>query len=286
MRPFIKMHGLGNDFVIIDSRKDSFVPDESFCLAVADRHRGVGYDQLIVLLPASLPNCDLQMRIYNADGSLTGACGNGTRCVARLFFEETTKSEGLFETSGGLLKVSHPSPEIYSVDFGEPRLNWDQIPLAKETNTLNVSFGIDGLPDGCCINVGNPHTLFFVPDVMAIDLEKIGPVLEHHPLFPERCNIEFAQILDRQHIRMRVWERGTGITQACGSGSLATLIAAVRRGLSDRKATIHLDGGDLYIEWREDDNHVTLAGAAAKAFSGELSPELLVSISALERPNA
>ncbi|MDX9690088.1 MAG: diaminopimelate epimerase [Proteobacteria bacterium] len=275
MRPFIKMHGLGNDFVIIDGRKDGFVPDEAFCLNVADRHRGVGYDQLIVLLPASQPDYDLQMRIYNADGSLTGACGNGTRCVARLFFEETCRSEGLFETSGGILKVGNPAPDIYSVDFGEPRLNWDQIPLAKEMDTLHVDFGIEGLPDGCCVNVGNPHTLFFVPDVMAIALEKIGPVLEHHPLFPQRCNIEFAQILDRGHIRMRVWERGTGITQACGSGSLATLIAAVRRGLTDRKATIHLDGGDLYIEWRESDNHVTLAGAAAKVFRGELCPEFL-----------
>lgn len=274
-RDFLKMHGLGNDFVMIDGRKDDFVPDQNFCLKVADRHRGVGYDQLIVISAPKDPAADIFMQIYNCDGSKTGACGNGTRCAASLLFKETGKSEGVIQTEGGLLKVSHDGHGLYSVDFGPPRLAWQEIPLAREMDTLNVAVGNHGLVEACCVNVGNPHAVFFVSDVCAIDLEAIGPKLEHDPVFPERCNIEFAQILDRAHIRMRVWERGTGITQACGSGATSTLIAAVRRGLSDRKATIHLDGGDLIIEWRESDNHAILTGPVALSFQGTLNEDML-----------
>ncbi len=271
------MHGLGNDFVVIDSRESGFSPDKEFCLRVADRHRGVGYDQLIVLEKPVDPAADLFARFFNADGSAAGACGNGTRCVARLLFEETGKNEGAVQTAAGLLKVWKEKDGLIAVDFGPPRLNWNNIPLAHEMDTLAVSFDELDVPDACCVSMGNPHAVFFVPDAQAVPLAEIGPTLEVHPNFPQKANIEFAQILDRSHIRMRVWERGTGITQSCGSGSCATLVAAVRRGLSDRRAVVHLDGGDLTVIWREEDDHVILCGPAALSFQGVLADELLTS---------
>jgi len=273
-RPFIKMHGLGNDFVIIDGRADDFTPDEAFCLKVADRHRGVGYDQLFVLGKPKDPAADLFMHIYNCDGSPAGACGNGTRCVTSLLFKETGKTEGVIETVAGLLKVWLVREGIYAVDFGEPRLKWDEMPLARPMDTLSIDLGEPDVPPACCVNVGNPHAVHFVEDAETIALEQIGPKLEHHPLFPDRCNIEFAHIIDPTHIRMRVWERGTGITQACGSAGIATVIAAVRRNLSKRKVCLQMDGGDLEIEWREDNNHVILAGPVATSFTGFLDDSL------------
>ena len=267
-RDFLKMHGLGNDFVIIDGRNDDFIPDKEFCLRIADRHRGVGCDQLIILNKPKDPSADLFMNMLNCDGSLVRACGNATRCVARLLFEETGKDSGVIQTIVGLLPVWKQGPDLYAADFGPPRLDWKDIPLAHAQDTLYVKIGSMDLPAACCVNVGNPHAVHFVPDVLAVPLSDIGPKLETDPLFPDRCNIEFAQVLDRSHIRMRVWERGTGITQACGSGATATHVAAVRRGLVDRKSTVHLDGGDLMIEWRENDEHVILSGAAALSFKG------------------
>lgn len=272
---FIKMHGLGNDFVIIDGRKNGFLPSKEFCLRVADRHRGVGYDQLIVLSPPKDPAADLYMHIYNCDGSQAQACGNATRCVAALLFKETGKDNGMIQTIADLLHVWRTSDKIISVTFGPPHLNWNELPLARDVDTLNVAVGLSGQPLACCVNVGNPHAVFFVPDANAITLAEIGPKLEHDPLFPERCNIEFAHIIDRSHIRMRVWERGTGITNACGSAANATLVAAVRRGLTDRKAVVHMDGGDLMIEWREADGHIILSGPVAYSFTGTLSEELV-----------
>lgn len=272
---FIKMHGLGNDFVIIDGRTNDFTPSRAFCLSVADRHRGVGYDQLIVLAKPKTEGADLYMHIYNSDGSQAGACGNATRCVASLLFKEKGQKEGVIETVTEPLKVSEGENGLISVEFGAPKLDWQAIPLAEERDTLSVSFGEAHALDACCVNVGNPHAVFFVPDVMSIPLNEIGPKLEHDPVFPQRCNIEFAQILDPEHIRMRVWERGTGITQACGSGACATLVAAVRRGLTQRKATIQLDGGDLMVEWRESDGHVILSGGATTSFTGTLSEDLV-----------
>lgn len=273
--PFLKMHGLGNDFVIIDGRISGFLPDEAFCLRVADRHRGVGYDQLIVLGPPQSPEADFYMHMYNADGSKAGACGNATRCVARLLFEETGRSAGVVQTMAGLLKVWREEGDLIAVDFGPPRLDWQEIPLAGVNDTNNLVMSGLAVPPACCVNMGNPHAVFFVPDVEAIDLTAIGPLLEHHALFPERANIEFAQVRGPHEIRMRVWERGTGITQACGSGSCATLVAAVRRGLSARSAAIHLDGGRLNVSWREADKHVILSGPTALSYSGVLSDELL-----------
>jgi diaminopimelate epimerase len=295
--PFLKMHGLGNDFVIIDSRADGYVPDPETCRKIADRHRGVGYDQLIVLLKPKAPEADLFMLIVNADGTEAGACANATRCVAHLLFEETGRDQGVIETKPGLLKVWKEKDDFITADFGPPRLTWNEIPLAHECDTLTVGLnhppllsgvalakpdaggskslcdfggGSIDLPPPCCVSMGNPHAVFFVPDAEAVPLSTVGPKLEVHPMFPERCNIEFAHIIDRQHIRMRVWERGTGITEACGSGACATLVAAVRRGLADRRATILLDGGELAIEWRESDGHVLITGPATLAFKGEL----------------
>lgn len=273
-RSFIKMHGLGNDFVIIDGRADDFIPSKSFCLSVADRNRGVGYDQLIILSKPKDAKANLYMHIFNCDGSTAGACGNATRCVARLLFEETGKTDGLIETSTGLLHISKKEDDLYTADMGPARLGWEDIPLSTEMDTIDIDLDAGSLGKACCVNVGNPHAVFFVPDLEAIDLKTIGPQLETHSLFPDRCNIEIAQIIDKNHIRMRVWERGTGITQACGSGACATLVAAVRRGLTERNATIHLTGGDLHIHWREEDGHVILSGTASKSYDGTLYDEL------------
>lgn len=271
---FLKMHGLGNDFVVIDGRASGFLPDENFCLRVADRHRGVGYDQLIVLGNPQTKGADVFMHMYNADGSTAGACGNGTRCIAKLLFEETGRKEGVVETVSGLLKVWQEEADLFSVDFGPPRLDWLDVPLSHERDTKYVPMNRPDVPDACCVSMGNPHAVFFVPDVGAVPLEKIGPQLEHHEMFPQRANIEFAQVLTPSTLRMRVWERGTGITQACGSGACATLVAAVRRGLAEQKAKILLDGGELIVSWRAADEHVILTGPAALSFKGTLVEDL------------
>ncbi|MDD5586354.1 MAG: diaminopimelate epimerase [Alphaproteobacteria bacterium] len=267
-RSFFKMHGLGNDFVVMDSRADNFVPDEPLRRKIADRHRGVGCDQLIVLLPKHDPDADLFMRIYNPDGSEAGACGNATRCVGHLLFQETGHSKAIIQTISGLLKVSAEKSGSIAVDFGPPHLKWKEIPLAQEVDTLEVPVSAGDLANPCCVGMGNPHAVFFVENAEAVPLEVTGPKLEKHAMFPRRCNIEVAQIVDKQRIRMRVWERGAGITQACGSGACATLVAAVRRGLSARRAVIVLDGGELTIEWRESDGHVLMSGPATLAFRG------------------
>jgi len=264
------MHGLGNDFVIIDCRADGLMPNDRMRRAIADRHRGVGCDQLILLMPPQDKKADVFMRIYNPDGSEAGACGNAARCVARILFEETGRMEGIIHTMAGLLKVSAGMGGMISVDFGPPRLGWRDIPLAREADTLSVPVSADGLENPCCVSMGNPHAVFFVPEAEAVPLDSIGPQLERHSMFPRRCNIEVAHIIDKERIRMRVWERGAGITQACGSGACATLVAAVRRGLSARRAVIVLDGGELTVEWREKDGHILMTGPATLAFRGKI----------------
>jgi diaminopimelate epimerase len=268
--PFLKMHGLGNDFVVIDGRVREILPSADFLRAVASRRRGPGCDQIIILREAENKLANLHMAIYNADGSQVGACGNATRCVASLIFAETGKDRGMIETISGLLPVWQDTPGLIAVDFGPPKLDWDQIPLAREADTNFAPVTAGELFAPSCVNVGNPHAVFFVASVADVNLAEIGPRLEHDPIFPERCNIEIAQILDADTIRMRVWERGCGITEACGSGACATLVAAVRRGLTKRRVTVKLDGGDLVIEWRED-NHVVMSGPAALSYCGELT---------------
>jgi diaminopimelate epimerase len=268
--PFLKMNGLGNDFVVIDCRDNDFKPSEKFLLVVANRKRGVGCDQFVFLRKPVTAGADVFLDMYNADASPLRACGNATRCIASLMFAELGRKQCVIETVAGLLRAWEDAPGLIAVDFGEPRLSWEQIPLAREADTLTAPVASGGLFAPCCVNVGNPHAVFFVDDVAQVDLADVGPNLETHPMFPDRCNIEIAQILSPDRIRMRVWERGTGITDACGSGACATLIAAVRRELSARRATILLDGGELVIEWRADDNHVVMIGPASLSFGGLL----------------
>lgn len=273
--PFIKMHGLGNDFVIIDARKRPFALDAAQAAAIADRRRGVGCDQIIVLEGPKTAAVDAFMRIRNADGSESGACGNATRCVGAILMGESGKTRVNLATKAGELAAMGDSTGMVTIDFGPARLDWREVPLASAQDTLHVKLAAGPVSDPACCSLGNPHATFFVPDVAKIDLAAIGPGLEFDPIFPERANIGFAQIVSREQIRLRVWERGAGITQACGTGACAALVNAHRRGLTERKAIVTLDGGALTIEWRESDSHVLMTGPVAVSFRGTIDPSLL-----------
>jgi len=267
--PFRKMHGLGNDFIVFDARSRPVAPTPSEARALADRHTGIGADTIAVIGSAEGGHADVAMRFINADGGEMSTCGNATRCIAMLLFAETGRDHVRIATGAGILDAWKQG-DLVAVDMGAPKLGWSQIPVARETDTLHLPLGDD--PVG--VNIGNPHAVFFVPDAEAVDVAVLGASVERDPLFPERTNVEFATIQGPDRIRMRVWERGVGITQACGSGACATLVAAVRRGLTGRKATIALDGGDLSIEWRDDD-HVIMTGPAALSFIGEIEDHLV-----------
>lgn len=258
--PFIKMHGLGNDFVVIDGR-NAAVPAMTARLAaaLADRHTGIGCDQLIVLGPSA--SADVQMRIFNHDGGEVESCGNATRAVGLLLGKSAT-----IETLGGLLTVD-PSGTSVAVDMGEPRFEWDQIPLAYPMDTHHMPVAFDTLQNPTAVNVGNPHVIFFVPDCQAVELDRLGPEIEHDPLFPERVNVNIATIESRSRIRLRVWERGAGETLACGTGACATAIGAMRRGLTDRTVTVALPGGELAISWT-DAGRIAMTGPAGESFRG------------------
>ncbi len=271
---FVKMHGLGNDFVVLDARASGLALSPAMVRAVADRHRGVGCDQLIVIEPARGSTSDAWMTIYNPDGSESGACGNATRCVAWLLMGQSGGDKVVIETKAGLLDAEARGEGLVAVDMGRARLDWREIPLAEARDTLHLGIGAGPLADPVGVSMGNPHAVFFVDEVAAIDLAALGPVLENHALFPERANIEIVQVLGPERLRMRVRERGAGITQACGTGACATLVAAARRGLCARKAEVVLDGGSLFIEWLADD-HVLMTGPVALAFRGTLDPSLL-----------
>ena len=264
---FIKMHGLGNDFVVIDARRAAFPLDEARAHAIADRKTGIGCDQLIVIEAPQQEGADAFMRIHNADGGEVEACGNATRCVAALLMDETGGERVAIETAAGLLEARPASGGRISVDMGKARLEWREIPLASAQDTLHVDLALGNLADPVCTNMGNPHATFFVADAMSVDLASLGPLLEHHKLFPERANIGVAQVLSPERLRLRVWERGVGITRACGTGACAALVAASRRGLVGRRAEIVLDGGALTIEWRAD-GHVLMTGPVATSFKG------------------
>jgi diaminopimelate epimerase len=273
--PFRKMHGLGNDFVVIDARSRPFPLDAVAAHAIADRKTGIGCDQLIVIEPARAAGADIFMRIHNADGGEVAACGNATRCIASLVMAERGGDRVVVETNAGLLEARPEAGDRVSVDMGPARLGWRDIPLASEQDTLHLDLALGPLADPACCNVGNPHATFFVADAEAVDLETLGPALEHHRVFPERANIEVAQLIGPARIRMRVWERGVGITRACGTGACAALVAAARRRLTPRRAEVVLDGGALDIEWRED-GHVVMTGPVATAFSGSFELAALV----------
>jgi diaminopimelate epimerase len=272
--PFLKMHGLGNDFVVLDARRVAMVVDAAGARALADRHTGIGCDQLIVLEPPRHPAAQLFMRIRNPDGSEVEACGNATRCIARLLHQETGASRVHIETMAGLLDAEIMPNEEIAVDMGPARTGWREIPLARTEDTDRVDLALGPLSTPVCTNIGNPHATFFVDDSEAVDLAALGPALERNPLFPQRANIGVAAIRDPGRLRLRVWERGAGITRACGSAACAALVAAHRRGLSGRHAAVELDGGALDIRWR-DDGHVIMTGPAALSFEGAFDAALL-----------
>jgi diaminopimelate epimerase len=273
MIPFRKMHGLGNDFVVVDGRPAPLGVSPARARAVADRHRGIGCDQFIVLEPVEAP-ADVFMRIYNPDGSEAEACGNATRCVAHLLMAETGRDQVVVRTVRGDLPCERLADGQVRADMGPPSLGWQDVPLAREMDTahLPMDLGPPGHPivaDPAACSMGNPHVTFFVGDLDRLDWQALGPVAEHHPLLPARANVGFAQVVDTDHIRLGLWERGAGATLACGSGACATLVNAHRRGLTGRRARIDLPGGTLALEWRLD-GHVLMAGPVATSFLGAL----------------
>ncbi len=266
---FTKMQGCGNDFVVLDERGAALGLSPARAAALADRRRGIGCDQLIALEPADT-GADVVMRIRNPDGSEAGACGNATRCVATLLAQETGRRHFVIRTSAGDLATDLLVDGQVQVDMGPPRLGWTEIPLARPMDTLHLDLASGPVADPAAASMGNPHATFFVSDLAAVDVAGLGPGLEHDPLFPDRANIGFAQVLAPDRLRLRVWERGAGLTLACGSGACAAVVNAHRRGLTGRAATVLLDGGALHIAWREADGHVLMSGPADTAFTGEV----------------
>lgn len=265
---FVKMHGCGNDFVVFDERATPLNLTRARAAALADRRRGIGCDQLITIEP--LPpgsNADVFMRIRNPDGSEAGACGNATRCVAALLAAESRRGVQVIRTAGGDLPAELLKDGRVAVDMGPARLGWWEVPLVREMDTLHLDLALDGVADPAACSIGNPHVTFFVSNSERLPVDTLGPALEHHPLFPERANIGFAEVLAPDRIRLRVWERGAGLTLACGSGACAALVNAHRRRLAERRAVVEVDGGELEIAWRGD-GHVLMTGPVATTFSG------------------
>ncbi|MFN3294860.1 MAG: diaminopimelate epimerase [Gemmobacter sp.] len=265
--PFMKMHGAGNDFVVIDSRGRGAVVTPALARALGDRHRGVGFDQLAEITDA--PGADFGLVFWNSDGSQAGACGNATRCVSDHVMRGLGLDRVSLLTARGGLRAERLDDGRVAVNMGPPQLDWAAIPLARAVDPLHLP-----LPgDPAAVGMGNPHCVHFVADAEAVDLVAVGPGIEHDPLFPQRTNVEFASLLGPDHLRMRVWERGTGITLACGSGACATAVAAHLRGLTGRRVVLEADGGRLEVDWREDG--VWLTGPVARVFDGVLSPDYL-----------
>jgi diaminopimelate epimerase len=274
---FRKMNGLGNDFVVFDARSRALSLSPEAVRAIADREEGIGCDQIVALEPS--PRADAFMRIWNADGGEVGACGNAARCVAALLADERGVPRISIETESGVIGATVNDDRSVTIDMGAPRFAWNEIPLAKpfeDTNAIALEPDADpALGSAAVVNVGNPHCLFFVADVDAHDLARLGPKLEHHPLFPERANISLVQVLGPAHLKLRTWERGAGLTRACGTAACAAAVAAVRRGLSGRKVKVSLPGGDLVIAWREKDGHILMTGPYALDYEDTLPAPLL-----------
>lgn len=275
-----KMNGLGNDFVVFDARQKPVKLSADQIRHVADREKGIGCDQVIVIAPPRSDGVDAMMVIYNAEGGEVDACGNATRCIAAQLSDETGRADTVIETNAGVLRA-HRDGDLVSVDMGTPKLDWEQIPLAEEfrdTRGIELQIGpIDApvLHTPSVVNVGNPHAIFWVKDLDAYDLGRLGPLLENHPIFPERANISLARIDSPTEVTIRVWERGAGLTRACGTAACAVGVAAVRKQFTERKVTVNLPGGPLVIEWREEDGHVIMSGPFSFDGDGELAPDFL-----------
>ncbi len=273
-REFIKMHGLGNDMLIVDARTRPLAVGEAGTRMLADRHSGIGFDQMITLEPAD--DADVRVRIFNSDGAEVEACGNAMRCVARLLMDRDDNALTI-RSAAGLLEArrSANNPEHFSVDMGPARAGWQDIPLARECDTDHVPLSLGPLADPVAVNMGNPHAVFFVNDVDSVPLAELGPTLEHDPIFPERANIGVAQVNGTDTLRLRVWERGAGLTLACGSGACAAGVAAHRRGLTGRTVRVQVERGELLIEWRAD-GHVIMSGPAEESYRGSVEESLFM----------
>ena len=274
---FRKMNGLGNDFVMLDARAHPLALKAAQIAAIADRNRGIGCDQVIALEPSDF--ADVFMRIWNADGGEVGACGNAARCVAALLVAERGTPHVSIETESGMLAATVAKDGSVTIDMGTPRFEWNEIPLSQpfaDTRAIELpQFAGLGLGAASMVNVGNPHCIFFVQNIDAHDLARFGPKLEHDPLFPERANISVAQVTGPSSLRLRTWERGAGLTRACGTAACAAAVAAARSGLTGRHVTVTLPGGDLVIDWRENDDHILMTGPFALDYQGTIPPELL-----------
>jgi len=275
--PFMKMHGLGNDFVVIDARGRGDCVTPELARAIGNRHTGVGFDQLAVISTGAF---DAHLTFYNSDGSTAGACGNATRCIADILFRETGKDTVLVDTTGGLLVCTTTDNNMISVDMGVPKFDWQDIPLSEEfhdTTGIELQIGpIDAplLHTPSVVNVGNPHAIFWVDDVEACDLARTGPLLEMHPIFTQGANISLAKV-NNDHITLKVWERGAGLTRACGTGACAAAVCAARKKLTGRKVTVTLPGGDLAIEWRDHDDHMMMTGPVTYEYDSTLPAHLV-----------
>ncbi|MDO8328703.1 MAG: diaminopimelate epimerase [Cypionkella sp.] len=267
---FMKMHGAGNDFVIIDSRGRAAVVTAAMARALGDRNRGVGFDQLAEIRDSDV--ADFALDFWNSDGSRAGACGNATRCVCDFIMQELGRDAVSLVTERGQLQAVRLADGRVSVNMGHPQRDWAEVPLARAVDTLHLPLA----GDPAAVGMGNPHCIFFVPDAEAVDVAALGPALEHDPLYPQRTNVEFASLVGSDHLRMRVWERGAGVTLACGSGTCATVVAAHLRGLTGRSVTVDVDGGVLQVDWRDDG--VWLTGPVAHVFDGVLTPAFLAAL--------
>lgn len=268
MRTFLKLHGSGNDFVLLDARAEALSLTTAQVIALSDRHTGIGCDQLLVLHASD--SAQARMQIFNADGSEIATCGNATRCVGDFLMRESGRAEATIETLAGIRACWREESGGVRVNMGTPKLEWRDIPLAESRNTLHLGLEEGLLFDPVAVNMGNPHAIFFVRDLSAIRMGQWGPKLEHHPLFPARANISAVQVIDEAHLRLVVWERGTGLTLSCGSAACAAVVAGVRRGLCGREAQVALPGGTLSIHWESASNAVTMGGPVAYVFTGQI----------------
>jgi diaminopimelate epimerase len=279
------MNGLGNEIAVLDLRGSGLTVSGPEVRAIG-RGEGLAFDQLMVLHEPRSAKADAFMKIYNGDGSQAEACGNGTRCVAFILTRRTPREKLVLETAAARLECLRMAETIFTVDMGRPRLAWDEIPLRDrflDTRKIELQIGpIDApiLHTPSAVNMGNPHAIFWVDEIEAYDLARFGPLLENHPIFPERANISLAHVASRAHIALKVWERGAGLTRACGSAACAALVAAARKGLTGRSAIVSLPGGDLDIEWRESDGHVLMTGPVEFEFETRLDPVLFEDIAA------